>query len=102
VGLNRQVCRSLTIALFAGASMVLLAWASIFSVPISRADNPYDALTALMMGGSGMPTPSEFWQDGIITDYIDPATGGNYTPVLVPTPESFASTSVPFGYLQSR
>jgi hypothetical protein len=44
-----------------------------------------------------MPTPSEFWQDGIITDYIDPATGGNYTPVLVPTPESFASTSVPTG-----
>jgi hypothetical protein len=54
-------------------------------------------LTALMMGGSGMPTPSEFWQDTIITDYIDPATGGNYTPVLVPTPESFASTSVPDG-----
>jgi hypothetical protein len=102
VGLNRQVWRSLTIALFAGASMVLLALMSIFSVPISRADNPDDALTALMMGGSGMPTPSEFWKDGIITDYIDPATGGNYTPVLVPTPESFASTSVPFGYLQSR
>jgi hypothetical protein len=97
VGLNRQVCRSLTIALFAGASMVLLALMSIFSVPISRADDPDDTLTALMMGGSGMPTPSEFWQDGIITDYIDPATGGNYTPVLVPTPESFASTSVPDG-----
>jgi hypothetical protein len=44
-----------------------------------------------------MPTPSEFWQATIITDYIDPATGGNYTPVLVPTPESFASTSVPTG-----
>jgi hypothetical protein len=50
-----------------------------------------------MMGGSGMPTPSEFWQGTIITDYIDPATGGNYTPMLVPTPESFASTSVPTG-----
>ena len=66
-----------------------------FSVPISRADNPDEALNALMMGGTGMPTPSEFWQDTIITDYIDPATGGNYTPVLVPTPESFASTSAP-------
>ena len=62
-----------------------------------RADDVDDPLTALMMGGSGMPTPSEFWQDTIITDYIDPATGGNYTPVLVPTPESFASTSVPTG-----
>jgi hypothetical protein len=97
VGLNRQVCRSLIIALFASASMVLLALMSMISVPISRADDPDDALTALMMGGSGMPTPSEFWQDAIITDYIDPATGGNYTPVLVPTPESFASTSVPTG-----
>jgi hypothetical protein len=49
------------------------------------------------MGGSGMPIPSAAWQDTIITDYIDPATGANYTPVLVPTPESFASTSVPTG-----
>jgi hypothetical protein len=97
VGLNRQVCRSVGIALFAVASMTLLALMSMISVPISRADDSDDALTALMMGGSGMPTPSEFWQDGIITDYIDPATGGNYTPVLVPTPESFASTSVPTG-----
>jgi hypothetical protein len=29
--------------------------------------------------------------------HIDPATGANYTPVLVPTPESFASTSGPIG-----
>jgi PE-PPE domain len=97
VGLNRQACRSLIVALFASASMTLLALMSTISAPLSRADDPDDALTALMMGGSGMPTPSEFWQDGIITDYIDPATGGNYTPVLVPTPESFASTSVPDG-----
>ena len=88
---NRQVCRSLIIALlrlrFDGADVAAIA----------RADDADDPLTALMMGGSGMPTPSEFWQDTIITDYIDPATGGNYTPVLVPTPESFASTSVPTG-----
>ena len=50
-----------------------------------------------MMGGTTAPTPSEFWQDTIVTDYIDPATGANYTPVLVPTPESLASTSVPIG-----
>lgn len=94
MGLNRQVCRSLTMALLASASMALM---SAISVPIARADDVDDPLTALMMGGSGMPTPSEFWQDTIITDYIDPATGANYTPVLVPTPESFASTSVPTG-----
>ena len=88
--LGRQVCRSLIIALFACAPMALMS-------PVARADDPDNPLTALMMGGSGMPTPSEFWQDGIITDYIDPATGANYSPLLVPTPESFASTSVPTG-----
>jgi hypothetical protein len=94
VGLNRQFGRSLIIALLAGASMVLVAWAS---APVSRADNPDDTLNALMMGGTTAPTPSEFWQDTIVTDYIDPATGQNYTPVLVPTPESLATTSVPVG-----
>jgi hypothetical protein len=78
--------RYVTIALFAG---VLL------STPAARADD--DPLNALMMGGTTAPTPSEFWQDTIVTDYIDPATGGNYTPVLAPTPESLASTSVPVG-----
>jgi PE-PPE domain len=97
VGLSRSVCRSLVLALFAAMSMLLLSLVSMFSVPISRADDPDGALNALMMGGSGMPTPSEFWQGTIITDYIDPATGGNYTPVLVPTPESFSSTSMPTG-----
>ena len=67
------------------------------SVPASRADDPDDALAALMMGGTAMPTPSEFWQDTIITDYIDPATGGSYTPMLVPTPESAAGTSLQVG-----
>jgi PE-PPE domain len=97
VGFGRQVCRSLLVALFVVASMLLLALTSMISVPISRADNPNDALNALMMGGSGMPTPSERWQDAIITDYINPSTGGDYTPVLVPTPESFSSTSMPTG-----
>ncbi|MGO9282492.1 MAG: PE-PPE domain-containing protein, partial [Mycobacterium sp.] len=97
MGLNRPAGRYLIIALFAAVSTTFLALMSMIWAPTSRADDPDDALTALMMGGSGMPTPSEFWQNGIITDYIDPATGGNYTPVLVPTPESLASTSVPTG-----
>jgi hypothetical protein len=90
----RQVGRSLGIAMLAGASVALM---SMICAPLSRADDPDDPLAALMMGGTTMPTPSEFWQDTIITDYIDPATGGNYTPVLVPTPESGASTSLPVG-----
>jgi len=77
-----------------GRSLVALAFMSMVAVPIARADNPDDAL---MMGGTAMPTPSEFWQDTIVTDYIDPATGGDYSPVLVPTPESGAGTSLPVG-----
>ena len=80
-------------ALFAGISTLL-----IFSAATARADSGVDdPLNALMMGGTAMPTPSEFWQDTIVTDYIDPATGQSYTPVLVPTPESAASTSIPVG-----
>jgi hypothetical protein len=97
VGLNRQACRSVGIALVGGASMLLLTLMSTTSIAIARADNPNDPLNALMMGGTIAPTPSEFWQDTIITDYIDPATGDNYTPVLVPTPESLASTSISTG-----
>ena len=70
------------------------------SVPVARADDPDDPLTALMMGGTAMPTPSEYWQDTIVTDYIDPATGDSYTPLVVPTPESAASTSLPDGLAQ--
>jgi hypothetical protein len=65
------------------------------SVPVARADDPDDPLTALMMGGTAMPTPSAYWQDTIVTDYINPATGDSYTPLVVPTPESAASTSLP-------
>jgi hypothetical protein len=78
--------RYLTIALFAGA---------LLSTPTARADD--DPLNALIMGGTGGPTPSIEWQDRIIAAYVDPATGGNYTPVLVPTPESEAYSSAPVG-----
>jgi hypothetical protein len=78
-----------------GALLACAAVVWMFSAATARADD--DPLDALMMGGSFMPTPSEFWQDTIIADYIDPATGADYTPVLVPTPESAASTSIPVG-----
>ena len=81
-------------ALLVGASLTLMA---LTSAPTAWADDPADPLNALMMGGSFMPTPSEFWQDTIITDYVDPATGDICTPVLVPTPESAASSSIPVG-----
>jgi PE-PPE domain len=89
VRLSRRRCSWSIIALFACAAATLIP------TPNARADDPTDPLIALMMGATGMPTPSEFWQDTIVTDYIDPATGANYTPVTLPTPESFASTSPP-------
>jgi hypothetical protein len=71
----------------------LFACAALMSTPVAAADDSADPLNALMMGGTGAPTPSIEWQDRIITAYVDPATGGNYTPVLVPTPESEAYSS---------
>jgi hypothetical protein len=72
--------------------------AMLFSVATARAaDGVGDPLNALMMGGTAMPTPSEIWQDTIVADYIVPATGQNHAPVLVPTPEWAANTSIPVG-----
>jgi hypothetical protein len=87
------------LALLAGSSVLTVALMSTAADPIARADDTDAAMNALMMGGSGMPTPSEFWRDTIITDYINPATGGNYTSVLVPTPESLSTTSNSEGLL---
>ncbi len=83
-----QQCRWLAPLLVTAASTTVLALAAMTSVPVAAADDPDDALNALMMGGTGMPTPSAEWMDSIVNDYIDPATGGNYAPVVVTTPEA--------------
>ena len=70
----------------AGAPMTLLALVAVISVPVAKADDPDAELNALMMGGTGMPVPSSEWMDSIINDYIDPATGADYTAQVVPTP----------------
>ena len=66
--------------------MTLLALVAVISVPVAKADDPDAELNALMMGGTGMPVPSSEWMDSIINDYIDPATGADYTAQVVPTP----------------
>jgi hypothetical protein len=80
--------------------MALFLCAPTALAPLCHADD--DPLNALMMGGTGAPTPSIEWQDRIIAAYVDPATGGNYAPVLVPTPESeaYSSTGVGLADLQ--
>jgi hypothetical protein len=77
--------RPTTLALGAVASAALPVLMSLTVLPIALADDPSDAL---MMGGTGMPTPSVEWMDSIISEYIDPATGGDYAPVVVTTPEA--------------
>ena len=62
--------------------------ALMISAPLAQADDPNDGLNALIMGGTGMPTPGSEWVDSIITDYVNPATGNSYNPVVVTTPEA--------------
>jgi PE-PPE domain len=68
--------------------LLVAAAALTISVPVAQADDPNDGLNALIMGGTGMPTPGSLWVDSIITDYINPATGNSYNPVVVTTPEA--------------
>jgi hypothetical protein len=77
----RRHRRWLAPALVTAASTTVVA--IVATDPVAVAD---DSLNALMMGGTGMPTPSTEWMDAIINDYIDPATGGSYAPVVVTTP----------------
>jgi hypothetical protein len=86
--MRHQLDRLRMIALSAAAPVLLLASISTFAAAVSRADNPDDALNALMMGGTFQPTPSAPWMDSIINDYLDPATGANYAGIAVTTPET--------------
>ena len=69
-------------------SLAATALAVTISLPVARADDSDDVLNALIMGGTGMPTPGSQWVDSMITDYINPATGNSYNPVVVTTPEA--------------
>ena len=69
-------------------SSAATALAVTISLPVARADDSDDVLNALIMGGTGMPTPGSQWVDSMITDYINPATGNSYNPVVVTTPEA--------------
>ncbi|CAJ1503283.1 PE-PPE domain-containing protein [[Mycobacterium] kokjensenii] len=86
-----------TALMFAAATALLTCTPQ---TSVAHADSSDGPLNALMMGGTGMPTPSQAWRDSIIEAYINPATGGDYTLVMVATPESFASPSVPDGVVK--
>lgn len=50
------------------------------------------ATPALIMGGTGMPTPPQPYLDAAISDYIVPALGGTYDAVATYTPEEGLGT----------
>ncbi|MCV7086735.1 PE-PPE domain-containing protein [Mycolicibacter hiberniae] len=89
---RRWPSRRLLVTLLCGASVAFMA-----PVVPAHAGAPDDAQTALIMGGTFMPTPSQRWQDAVVADYINPATGADHVPVVVPYPASGASTSIPTG-----
>src|SRR6185295_13541906 len=45
------------------------------------------ATPAIIMGGTGMPTPTQPYTDGAVDAYIQPALGGSYSAVPTYTPE---------------
>ena len=80
---RRQIVRQVgfpIVALAAATSGIVVA--STFSAGSAKADD------ALMMGGTGTPTLSGESMGALISNYIDPATGGSYTGIAVTTPEA--------------
>ncbi|HUO40193.1 MAG TPA: PE-PPE domain-containing protein, partial [Mycobacterium sp.] len=45
--------------------------------------------TALIVGGSGVPTPAQSYLDATQNLYLNPLGFGSYTPVPVTTPEQY-------------
>jgi PE-PPE domain len=85
---GRKLDRWLSVTVLVGVLLVPLTHtARVVSIPVRLVDDS-EPVNALMVGGTFQPTPTEPWMASIITDYIDPATGGNYTPVAVTTPET--------------
>jgi hypothetical protein len=72
----------------AGTAVLSLALLPVLGANVARADSTDDTVNALMMGGTFQPTPTADWMDGIVHDYLMPATGTNYNAIAVTTPES--------------
>jgi PE-PPE domain len=74
-------------AVLSGALMTAPTPTADVSIPVRLVDEE-DPLNALMVGGTFQPTPTASWMESILNDYIDTATGREYTAVPVTTPET--------------
>jgi hypothetical protein len=72
----------------AAAAAVAVVCVSVLTVTSTVATTVRLAADALMMTGTGTQTPSQAFMKALISDYIDPATGGSYTGQAVSTPET--------------
>lgn len=81
-----KVISARSVRLAAGIPAIALAAMSTTAVAVSPADPDADTVTALMMGGTGMPVLRMQWMESILADYIEPATGASYAPIGVDYP----------------
>ncbi len=77
-------CRGLGLGVSAVAGASLLGLTTLMTGPPAFA-----ADTALIVGGTGIPTPPQSYVDAIQNLYLDPLGYGSYTPVSVTTPEQY-------------
>jgi hypothetical protein len=76
------VLRSVAVTVFAVACTAALTFASTITTAVHL------AVSALIMTGTGTPTPSQGYMNAVIRDYIGPATGSSYTGISITTPET--------------
>lgn len=69
------------------SSAAVLGMAATIVAPTTLAATP-----AIIMGGTGMPTPTQAYVDGAVNHYITPALGGSYSAVATYTPEEGLGT----------
>ncbi|PQM45192.1 PE family protein PE3 [Mycobacterium talmoniae] len=87
--------RSSSVAVLAVAGSVLLAGASTLSSELPSGVRTVRSLAqllsdeALIMGGSGMPLPTQSYMDTVYGNFIAPNVVGNYTTQALFTPEQF-------------
>lgn len=83
-----RVLGSLKITVAAASAAAVLAVATTAMSPAVQ----LTATPALILGGTGTPTPGQDYLDAAISKYIAPALGGSYDPVAVYTPEEGLGT----------
>jgi PE-PPE domain len=72
-----------------GLGVSAVAGASVLGTTLMTGPPAFAADTALIVGGSGVPTPPPSYVDAVQNLYLDPLGYGSYTPAPVTTPEQY-------------